>query len=76
MIYRYRGDKWTDPQLKGMNCWAVKVPAKPHQMDSRDRCVRGRNGNMLVVDSTGRRHVVVGRQLRKDADGQAVQSQD
>lgn len=65
MMYRYRGDKFTDPTLKGVHCWAVKVPARPDQVDQRDRCVRGRNGNMLVQLSDGTRHVVVARLLRK-----------
>jgi hypothetical protein len=65
MMYTYRGDRWTDPQLKGVNCWAIKVPARPEQLDQRPKCVRGRNGNMLVVTSDGRRHVVLARQLRK-----------
>lgn len=65
MMYVYRGDRWTDPQLKGRNCWAVKVKARREQLDQRDKCVRGRNGNMLVQLADGTRHVVLARQLRK-----------
>lgn len=68
MRYTYRGDKFTDPALKGMQVDAV---AQRKRVDGKDRCVRGRNGNMLVVDDAGRCWVVVGRQLRvngKDRD--------
>lgn len=40
-VYTYRGDKLTDPALKGMTCTAVR------RVDS--KCVRGKNGNMLVT---------------------------
>ena len=58
MTYRYRGDRWTRPDLKGAGCAAVR------RLDG--RCVRGRNGNMLVRFSTGLVVVVLGRQLRKE----------
>lgn len=54
--YLYRGDRWTDPQLKGAAVEGVQ--------QANGKCVRGRNGNMLVTFG-GRRVVVVGRQLRK-----------
>lgn len=54
--YVYRGDRWTEKALKGMRCSAVRRLG---------RCIRGKNGNMLVVDDAGRRHAVQGRQLRK-----------
>ena len=61
MRYVYRGDRMTDPALKGMRCDPVyRADLSPAQQ----KCVRGRNGNMLVVDERGRRHVVLGRQLR------------
>jgi hypothetical protein len=53
--YIYRGDRWTDPALRGAPCDAVRVNGK---------CVRGRNGSMLVTFS-GKRVVVLGRQLRR-----------
>jgi len=55
--YRYIGDRWTDPALKGIRCRAVRRPD--------GRCVRGRNGSMLVEVATGQRVVVLGRLLRK-----------
>lgn len=65
--YIYRGDRWTDPALKGMACDAVR------RLNTWSRCaasqgpvcIRGKNGNMLVVRPDGTRIVVQGRQLRK-----------
>lgn len=54
--YRYKGDKNTDAELKGKTCYAVLRPD--------GKCIRGRNGNMLVAFS-GRKIVVAARQLRK-----------
>lgn len=55
--YVYRGDRWTAPALKGARCTAVR------RADG--RCVRAKNGSMLVRFSDGAVHVVLGRQLRK-----------
>jgi hypothetical protein len=53
--YQYLGDKLTDKSLKGKQCEAVKNYAK---------CIRGRNGNMLV--NFGEKKVVVlAKRLRK-----------
>jgi len=57
MEYTYCGDHLTAPALRGMPCSAVR------RADG--KCVRGKNGNMLVIDSDGRKIVVLGRQLRK-----------
>lgn len=65
--YVYRGDRLTDPALKEMACDAVR------RLKTWDRCptgqgpvcIRGKNGNMLVVRPDGTRVVVLGRQLRK-----------
>lgn len=46
----------TDPELKGKTCSAVR------RKDS--KCVRGRNGTMLVEFTSGKA-VVIGRLLRK-----------
>jgi hypothetical protein len=54
--YTYRGDRLTDLKFKGMQCDPVR------QRDG--KCVRGRNGSMLVVDANGTEHVVIGRMLR------------
>jgi hypothetical protein len=54
--YVYLGDKNTDLSLKGKSCFAVR------RADG--KCIRGRNGSMLV--SFGEtKMVVVGRMLRK-----------
>lgn len=60
--YVYLGDRWTRPELRGATCRAVR------RADG--RCIRGRNGSMLVQivtsDGTpGPTHVVVGRRLRR-----------
>jgi hypothetical protein len=54
--YIYRGDKLTDEKYKLRHCVAVR---------RRDgKCIRGKNGNMLV--SIGGKNVIVpARQLRK-----------
>lgn len=55
--YRYLGDRLTDKTLRDGLCQAVR------RADG--RCIRGRNGNMLVQFEGGRRAVVLGRRLRK-----------
>jgi hypothetical protein len=54
--YIYRGDRLTDPNLRGQECKAVRR--------SDGKCIRGKNGNMLVEFESGKA-VVLGRQLRK-----------
>lgn len=54
--YRYHGDKQTDSQLKSRLCKAVR------RADG--KCIRGKNGSMLVEFESGRQ-IVVGRLLRK-----------
>lgn len=54
--YTYRGDRFTNPDLKGKQCVAVRRPD--------GKCIRGRNGNMLV-SFNGIVTVVLARQLRK-----------
>ena len=54
--YRYIGRKPTDPRWRGQECVAVRRPD--------GKCIRGRNGNMLV-SFDGVTVVVVGRLLRK-----------
>lgn len=54
--YTYLGDRNTDPALKGQPCTAVRRGGK---------CIRGRNGNMLVRFGDGRMVNVVARLLRK-----------
>ena len=54
-MYGYLGDKMTDPRLK-TTCEAVR------REDG--KCIRGRNGSMLVSFG-GIKHVVIGRLLRK-----------
>lgn len=57
--YRYRGDGFTAPALKGAICHPVR------RADG--KCIRGKNGSMLVAFEDGIKHVVLGRQLRKVA---------
>lgn len=56
MTYKYLGDRLTDPKLKGQQCDAV--------LRADGKCIRGRNGSMLVSFS-GVTVVVNGRLLRK-----------
>lgn len=66
MRYTYRGDKLTDPVLKGMQCDPVRradgkcVRARPYRVNGKTVSM----DTMLVVDASSRRHVVIGRQLR------------
>jgi len=55
--YVYRGDRWTMDWLRGRTCEAVRR--------SDGKCIRGKNGNMLVKFTSGEVVVVLGRQLRK-----------
>jgi len=54
--YIYLGDRFTDPRFKGRPCSAIRRPD--------GKCIRGKNGNMLV-SFNGRPVVVVARLLRK-----------
>lgn len=55
-MYKYLGDRLTDPLIKGAQCKAVR------RADG--KCIRGKNGSMLVEFESGK-HVVIGRLLRK-----------
>lgn len=55
--YIYRGDRFTLSELKGASCEAVT------RQDG--KCIRGRNGNMLVKFADGKNVVILARQLRK-----------
>jgi hypothetical protein len=57
MEYQYLGDRYTDPLLKKMLCTAVK------RKDG--KCIRAKNGSMLVQSVNGKKLVVIGRLLRK-----------
>lgn len=57
MEYRYLGDRLTDPALKGQYVSALRRPD--------GKCIRARNGAMLVADEKGKPVVVLGRLLRK-----------
>jgi hypothetical protein len=54
--YIYLGDRFTDSTLKKKRCAAGR---------RNNKCVRGRNGSMLVVFADGEQRVVIGRLLRK-----------
>lgn len=55
-MYLYRGDRLTDPKLKGQQCEAIRNKA--------GKCIRGKNGNILV-SFNGLPVVVIARLLRK-----------
>lgn len=55
MRYTYKGDRYTDDALKGMQCDPVRRPD--------GKCIRSKKATMLVTD--GRKtFVVLARQLR------------
>lgn len=56
MEYIYLGDRNTSPTLRGQACKAVRKNAK---------CLRGKNGAMLVEFADGKHCVVIARLLRK-----------
>lgn len=55
--YNYLGDRTTDQGFKGGLCNAV--------LNTKGKCIRGKNGNMLVQFKNGCTAVVVARLLRK-----------
>ena len=55
--YVYLGDRLTDPLLVGHYCTAVRQP--------NGKCIRGKNGTILVEFDDGLRVVVIARRLRK-----------
>lgn len=55
--YYYLGDKQTEPALRRARCRAVR--------QANGKCIRGRNGSMLVAFEDGKLHVITGRLLRK-----------
>ncbi|MCU7549555.1 hypothetical protein OCK74_10545 [Chitinophagaceae bacterium LB-8] len=58
MTYTYLGDRFTDVSLKKKSCMAVR--------NARGKCIRGKNGNMLVRFENGVVVNVVARLLRKN----------
>jgi hypothetical protein len=57
MEYTYLGDRLTAPEHKGRLCTAVRRPD--------GKCIRGKNGNMLIRWENGETCVVIARLLRK-----------
>lgn len=57
MEYVYLGDRMTRSELRNAKCRAIRR--------SDGKCIRGRNGNMLVEFESGLRCVVLGRRLRR-----------
>lgn len=55
-IYLYRGDRYTDDKYKMEPCSPV--------LSNSGKCIRGKNGNMLVSFQSGT-VVVLARQLRR-----------
>ena len=54
--YIYLGDRLSAPKLKGRKCYAIRRKGK---------CIRGKNGNMLVCFPGIGKVNVLGRRLRK-----------
>ena len=57
MKYKYLGDRLTASEYKGKLCEAVRSPD--------GKCIRGKNGNMLVRFENGCDVIVMARLLRK-----------
>lgn len=55
--YTYLGDRLTDSRLKNLRCNAIR------RKDG--KCIRGRNGNMLVIFENGEKSVILARRLKK-----------
>jgi hypothetical protein len=56
-MYRYLGDRHTDEQLKSLTCKAIR--------NANGKCIRGKNGSMLVEFEGGTKVVILARLLRK-----------
>ena len=56
MEYVYLGDRNTDEGLRKQFCSAVRRNGK---------CIRGKNGSMLVEFEDGKQRIIIGRLLRK-----------
>lgn len=56
-MYKYLGDRLTDPKFKGQQCEAVR--------NVNGKCIRGKNSNMLVRFTSGETVVILARLLRK-----------
>lgn len=67
MEYIYLGDRNTDPLLKKMPCTAV--------LRADGKCIRGKNGSMLVQMNDGKKMIVTGRLLRKKTRNQDLRDQ-
>ncbi len=57
MEYIYHGDRLTDPKYKKQPCQAVRR--------ANGKCMRGRNGSMIVKFESGETVIVIARLLRK-----------
>jgi len=57
MEYIYLGDRWTSPEFCHIKCDAVRR--------SDGKCIRGKNGTMLVMTEQGKKLVVIARLLRR-----------
>ena len=60
--YIYKGDRLTDGRFRNKNCTAV--------LRKDGKCIRGRNGNMLVAFGD-EKVTVLARHLRKQKNGNA-----
>ena len=61
--HKYLGDRFSSLKLKGALCTSV--------LNKRGKCIRGKNGNMLV-DINGKKTVVIARLLRRTDKFSAV----
>jgi hypothetical protein len=57
--YTYRGDRLTDPRLKGARCVAVRNPIT-------GKCITQRSAMLVLFEGEIVPRVVLRRQLRKD----------
>jgi gluconate kinase len=55
--YIYLGDRLTNSRLKNLSCDAIR------RKDG--KCIRGRNGNMLVIFENKEKCVILARRLKK-----------
>lgn len=60
-LYKYIGTKITDEKYKQAYCRIV--------LNKNGKCIRGKNGNMLVQFENGDKVTVLGRMLRKVFEG-------
>ena len=58
MKYTYKGDRLTAPSLRGLQCDPV--------LRADGKCITSPMSTMLVKDASGKKYVILRRQLRKN----------